>query len=126
VTMHENTSVTATFTQILNPVPAITSLSPMTVTVGGPAFTLLVTGTNFVQGASVLWDGAARTTTFINSERLNAAILTSDITTTGRISITVANPAPGGGPSNVLFVMVVIRPATVGDYKLYLPMVVRN
>jgi len=50
----------------------------------------------------------------------------SNITATSTISITVFNPAPGGGASNVLFFMVVIRPATMGDYKLYLPFVANN
>ena len=109
-----------------NPAPAITSLSPTTATVGGPAFTLLVTGTNFVQGASVLWNGSVRATTFVNSGQLMAAILVSDIAASGGISVTVVNPTPGGGISNTSFFTVVIRPATVGDYKLYLPLVTNN
>ena len=122
-----NGSITDTIAITLNnPAPVITALSPTTVTVGGPAFTLIVTGTGFVGDSTVYWNGSARATTFVNSGQLVAAILTSDIAASGRISVTVVNPAPGGGTSNTLFFTVVIRPPTVGDYKLYLPLVARN
>jgi len=122
-----NGSITSTAAITLNnPAPAITSLSPTTVTVGGPAFTLVVTGTNFVSDSTVYWNGSAHATTFVNSGRLDAAILTSDIMALGQIGVTVVNPAPGGGTSNTLFFTVVIRPPTMGDYKLYLPLVARN
>jgi hypothetical protein len=126
VMMDATKSVTATFTQTPNPVPALTGLSPTTATVGSPAFTLVVTGMNFVSDSTVYWNGSARATTFVNSGRLDAAISTGDITAIGQIGVTVVNPAPGGGTSNTLFFTVVIRPATVGDYKLYLPMVAGN
>jgi len=122
-----NGSITGTSAITLNnPSPVITSLSPTTVTAGGPAFTLVVTGTNFVGDSTVYWNGSARATTFINSGQLVAAILTNDIATSGWISVTVVNPAPGGGISNILFFTVEIRPATVGDYKLYLPLAAKN
>ena len=122
-----NGSITGTTAITLtNPAPVITSLSPTTMTVRGPAFGLRVTGTNFVGNSTVYWKGSARATTFVNSGQLVAAILASDIAASGQISITVVNPAPGGGTSNRLFFMVVFRPAAVGDYQLYLPLAARN
>ncbi len=59
---------------------------------GSPAFTLTVNGTNFVSGSTVRWNGANRTTTFVNSSQLTAAIPASDIVTSGTASITVQNP----------------------------------
>ena len=91
----------ATFT-INNPAPAITSLSPATATAGGAAFTLTVTGSGFVNGAVVRWNGANRPTTFVSDTQLTAAIPVTDIATAGTASITVFNPAPGGGASNSL------------------------
>jgi 6-phosphogluconolactonase (cycloisomerase 2 family) len=85
-----------------NPVPALVSLSPSSVAAGGAAFTLTCTGTNFVSGAAVRWNGSNRSTTFVSSTRLTAAITASDIATAGTVSVTVFNPAPGGGASNVL------------------------
>jgi hypothetical protein len=92
------TSGAASFT-VNNPVPAIASISPSSGTEGGAAFTLTVNGTGFVSGASVNVNGSARVTTFVSGTRVTAAILASDIATAGTLSVTVNNPAPGGGTS---------------------------
>src|SRR5258708_13963597 len=89
-----------TITQANNPVPTITTLSPPTSAAGGPAFTLPVDGTNFVNTSTVNFAGAARTTTFVSATQLTAAILASDIATAGTPAVTVTNPAPGRGTSN--------------------------
>jgi hypothetical protein len=94
-------SVSNSFTfTIDNPVPATTSLSPASAIVGGAGFTLTVNGTNFVNGSTVLWNGANRTTTFVSSTMLTAAIPASDIASTGTAAVTVSNAAPGGGTSS--------------------------
>ncbi|MCG3159389.1 MAG: hypothetical protein JMDDDDMK_00375 [Acidobacteria bacterium] len=84
-----------------NPVPAISSLSPNTATEGGPGFTLTVNGSGFVNGSEVRWDGQQRVTTFVSATKLTAQILASDIVGIGQASVTVFNPTPGGGVSNV-------------------------
>jgi hypothetical protein len=88
-----------TFT-ITNPVPTTTALSPASVVAGGSPFTLTVTGTNFVAGSVVRWNGAARTTTYVSATQLTAAIPATDVATAGTATITVFNPTPGGGTSN--------------------------
>ena len=40
------------------PVPTITGLNPASAISGGPAFTLTVNGTGFVNGAVVRWNGS--------------------------------------------------------------------
>ncbi len=85
-----------------NPVPAVGSLSPSSTAAGGPGFTLTVNGSNFIAASAVRWNGADRTTTFVNSTQLQAAIPDTDIATPGTATITVFNPAPGGGTSNGL------------------------
>jgi hypothetical protein len=85
-----------------NPVPALTSLAPSSAPAGGAAFTLTVSGSNFLPSSVVQWNGAARTTTFVSSTQLTAAIAAGDIATAGTAQVTVVNPAPGGGPSNGL------------------------
>lgn len=90
-----------TFT-INNPTPALTGLSPDGALRGGSAFTLTVTGTGFVSGSIVRWNGADRTTTFDSPTRLTASIPASDLATAGNVSVTVFNPTPGGGTSNGL------------------------
>jgi len=95
------TSNTAVF-NINNPAPAVTTLSPSSTAAGGGAFTLTVNGSNFMATSVVQWNGAARTTTFVSSAQVTAAIPASDIAATGMAQVTVFNPAPGGGTSNSL------------------------
>ncbi|HTM69053.1 MAG TPA: hypothetical protein VL426_07220, partial [Candidatus Binatia bacterium] len=82
-----------------NPAPSTTSLSPSSATAGGSSFTLTVNGANFVAGSTVRWNGSDRTTTFVSASQLTASIPSSDITTAGTATVTVFNPAPGGGLS---------------------------
>jgi hypothetical protein len=82
-----------------NPAPALTSISPNSAAAGGQAFTLTVTGTNFVSGSIVRWNGNSRTTTFVSTTQLTASITAADIATAGSATVTVFNPAPGGGAS---------------------------
>ena len=97
------TSNALTFTiTTTNPVPSLTGLSPNSAVAGGPAFTLTVNGSNFVSGAVVQWNGAARTTTFVSAAQVTATILASDIAASGSAQVTVVNPSPGGGTSNAL------------------------
>ena len=83
-----------------NPVPAISGLSPTSVAPGSPAFTLTVTGNNFVTASLVRWNGSNRTTTYISSTQLTAAIAAADVAVAGTATVTVSNPTPGGGTSN--------------------------
>jgi hypothetical protein len=69
---------------------------------GGSAFTLIVNGTGFVSGATVYWNGSPRTTTFVSGSQLTVAISAADIAAATTASVTVVNPAPGGGRSNPL------------------------
>lgn len=93
------TSPEATLT-VNNPAPTLTSLSPNAGFKGDPAFMLTVTGTNFVPTSVVYWNGKDRPTTFVSSTQLTAAIPQNDLAFDGTASVTVGNPAPGGGTSN--------------------------
>jgi hypothetical protein len=90
-----------TFT-IDNPLPTATKLSPASATAGGAAFTLTVTGTNFISSSAVEWKGKELKTTYVNSTKLTASVPASDIAAGGTPSVTVMNPTPGGGTSNGL------------------------
>lgn len=85
-----------------NPVPVLTSVSPTSALAGGPEFTLTATGTGFVTGSVVRWNGAARSTTFVSANQLTAAIPASDIASAGTAQVTVASPEPGGGTSSTI------------------------
>ena len=83
-----------------NPVPTITSLSPNAALAGTGTFNLTVNGASFVNGAVVRWNGAPLATNFVNSGQLTANVTSGLIAVGGLASVTVFNPAPGGGQSN--------------------------
>jgi FG-GAP-like repeat/FG-GAP repeat len=89
--------------QTTNAVPLLNQpLLPDTAGPGAKAFTLTVTGSGFVSTSVVNWNGSPRTTTFVSSEKLTAAILATDVAKAGSGFVTVTNPAPGGGTSNAV------------------------
>jgi FG-GAP-like repeat/IPT/TIG domain/FG-GAP repeat len=103
-------SVVASFT-VNNPVPAATSLSPVSAPAGNAALTLTVTGANFVQGSTVEIGNSPRATTYVNATTLTASLPASDFTHSGTLSISVSNPSPGGGTTGSLSF-------TVADYTV--------
>lgn len=84
----------------VNPIPSIYSINPTSNTVN-TSTTITVTGNNFVQGSTVRLNNSAKPTTFINSKTLQAQLSYYDLSSKGEYFITVFNPAPGGGYSNV-------------------------
>jgi len=91
-------STVATFV-IGYPVPTVSGLTPNVMQVGSAGFDLTVNGTNFVSGASVRWNGADRTTTYVSDTELTATIPASDVAALGAVTVSVLNPTPGGGES---------------------------
>ena len=82
-----------------NPLPVITSLSPVDRTAGSGGFLLTVNGVGVVTGATVQWAGSPRPTTYVSGSELTAQISDTDAATAGMFLVTVVNPAPGGGTS---------------------------
>jgi hypothetical protein len=93
------TAAVNTWTTSTNPVPILTSISPTRSEAGYPAFTLTVTGSNFVPTSVVRWKGVARPTTYVSATQLRAAISAADIAVAGTAPVTVFSPTPGGGTS---------------------------
>lgn len=85
---------------ITNPPPSLTSISPASVTAGGPSLTLTVTGANFASGSVVLWNGTNRPTTYVRNSRLQATIPASDIAAAGTAHVTVVTHGPGASISS--------------------------
>ena len=76
----------------VTPNPTNASVNPNTRTAGSGAFTLTVNGSNFISGQSIVrWNGANRTTTFVSSTQLTAAITATDVATAGTANVTVFN-----------------------------------
>jgi hypothetical protein len=82
-----------------NPVPSLSTMTPTSATAGGGGFTLTANGSGFNSASQVRWNGQDRSTTFVSSTQLRAAIPASDIAAAGTAQVTVFNPSPGGGTS---------------------------
>jgi len=96
------------------PVPHVDlPLAPTSVRPGSASFTLTINGAGFLSGSKVYWNGSVRTTTFVSSTQVKATINASDVATAGTASVTVLNPAPGGGYSNVAFLEITNPVASV-------------
>lgn len=99
------TSNAITFT-VNNPVPTTTPITPAAVTAGAADATVTVTGTNFVGMSVVQLDGTDLATVIVSGTQLQATIPAARQASAGIVSLTVVNPAPGGGTSNAQSVTV--------------------
>ncbi len=82
-----------------NPVPSISAASPASAIAPGSNTWVAITGSQFVPGSIVQWNGSSRTTLFVNSTQLRVAIPATDLATSQTANLQVVNPAPGGGTS---------------------------
>jgi hypothetical protein len=94
------TSGTSTASFVVNnPLPSITQIAPASFSVGSAASNITVSGTNFLSDSVVQVGGTARTTTFVSATSLLFQLTVVDQATASNLSVTVVNPAPGGGSS---------------------------
>jgi hypothetical protein len=88
-----------------NPVPVLSSMSPVSAPLFSPDTVLTVNGSGFFLGSFVQWNGMNLPTTFVGPTQLTAILSStlfmqfSPFTFGSTAQITVFNPAPGGGAS---------------------------
>ena len=99
---NQSTSTTTVTGSLYGAMPGISALSPNLVQAGSADFTLTVTGTGFNAGSTVNLGSAALSTTYVSSTQLTASVTASDIANYGWAAVTVSNPSPGGGISQIL------------------------
>ena len=85
-----------------NPVPSISSVSPSSTKSGTlpPGGYLIVNGNNFVPSSQVLFNASPRSTGYLSNRQLAVAVLQTDVSAGGSVSVSVSNPTPGGGTSS--------------------------
>lgn len=86
---------------VLNPIPILNSANPMSFNIGSS--TVVVTGSNFINGATVLMNGAPVSTTFNSGTQLTATVNPSEA---GNLDLQVLNPSPGPATSADLIAQV--------------------
>jgi hypothetical protein len=82
-----------------NPTPVVTSLGPPMAPEGSPAFTLTLSGSNFLAGATVKWNGTPLAVTAAGTSQIQVTVPASLLADEGTALVTVTNPGPGGGAS---------------------------
>lgn len=115
-TMSGGTAVTAVFdsTGVDRPLklasaPVVRSLTPDRATAGSTDLMLTVKGKGFVAGSVVRWNGNGRTTTYVTTTQLRAAISAADLASPGSVAVDVVTP---GGTSQALTFTITAAPAS--------------
>lgn len=87
-----------------NTAASITSVSSSTLAVGSGNTVLTLTGSNFVPGVAVTWNGSYRTTSIVDPTHLTVAIPASDVAAAATGTLVATNP--GAPASSALTVTV--------------------
>ena len=85
-----------------NPVPAISSLAPISASAGSAAQTLTLNGSGFIPSSTVTYNGSARAAAYISAAQLTISLSAADQASAGAYPVVVTNPSPGGGVSNAM------------------------
>jgi len=101
-----------------NPQPVIDGLSPNSAEIGDGDQTIMINGTNFINGATVIWNGDPHLTTFVSDTVLRIQITATELADISSAPVVVLNPEPSVGPSNVVFF-------DVSSNEVFLPFITR-
>jgi len=99
-----------------NPRPVLSSLTPSSVPAGSPGVTIVLTGSDFVEDAQILWDGTPRPTQWISATELRLTLAASQLQVEMTVQIAVRHAGPGGGDSDPLAFR--IGPVAVGRVSI--------
>lgn len=89
-----------------NPVPVLGSVSPLSVTAGVDGTAITLYGSNFAPGAVVTAGSTPLDATVVSDTELQLALPASVIAESGELALTVTNPAPGGGVSGAVSLVI--------------------
>jgi uncharacterized protein (DUF1800 family) len=94
-------SLTTSYTfNLVNPIPVVTAASPTQLLTGGTQ-TVTLTGSGFVAGATVLFQGNSLATTYASYNKITVPGPVP-ANASGSLSLQVDNPTPGGGAGTTL------------------------
>jgi hypothetical protein len=94
---------------IENPVPSISYVYPNSAIAATAGISLMINGAGFIDSSVVQWNGSRQNTLFVSPSSLTISIGASQIASAGKSSISVVNPAPGGGVSNSVDLVILPR-----------------
>lgn len=85
-----------------NPLPILEAIAPTEALAGQGLVTLSAFGKDFINGATVLWEGISLPAVFVSENELKAEIGGTYFLTARKYNISVSNPPLGGGKSKEL------------------------
>jgi hypothetical protein len=102
VVLVQSPTLMLTVTKTASPVPGLTFLTPTTVTHGTGNFRMSVRGSGFVPGSLVYWNGRRISASYVSPGQMTVYVTKAAVAAAGTATITVKNPAPGGGTSQAV------------------------
>jgi hypothetical protein len=79
--------------------PVLGTSSPGTLQHGSGNTVLTLTGSNFLPGVAVYWNGSYRTTNLVSATQITVDIPAADLASPGTANLTAANPGSASSPS---------------------------
>lgn len=104
---------------VVDPPPVVTGFAPASATAGSAAFTLTVQGAGFSASSEVLWNGVARTTTFVSPSALQVDVSAGDVSTAGS-GMVVVREAGGAESHEVGFPILPAAPSVADSLSIVL------
>jgi trimeric autotransporter adhesin len=84
---------------VVNPLPAVTAVSPAQAPAAQDSLVVRLTGTGFVPATEVRLDGSPRPSRRISPTQVEAVLTADDLSRPGTYDLTAVSPQPGGGAS---------------------------
>jgi hypothetical protein len=81
-----------TLLAVISPQPILDDISPDKATTGGKGFVLTVTGSGFLPGSYILWDGMPLPTSVVDNGRATAQISADLLTNSKTVGISLRGP----------------------------------
>jgi trimeric autotransporter adhesin len=81
--------------QIIGSEPTISGTSPTSIVAGTASEQIVITGQNFMSGATVQWNGTTIPNTYVSPTQLQIQPTTAELANAGFIQLSVTNPSPG-------------------------------
>ncbi|MBB5344386.1 beta strand repeat-containing protein [Tunturibacter empetritectus] len=96
---------------VTNPKPTLISITPNSLYAGSADTTFTLTGTNFNSSSVVISGTTSLATTLVSGTQLTAVAPAALLASMGTLTLSVSNPAPGGGSSQTVAVSLSEHPA---------------
>jgi hypothetical protein len=87
----------------MNPTPTLNVMNPLAAAVQSGGVNITLTGVDFTNGSTAMWNGTPLTTTVVSPTQLTVEVPAGNLTKTTRAAITVTNGEQGAATSNTLY-----------------------